>query len=82
MPFCKNCRRHNTQQSFAGVRIAKCRRCGSRICRVCGCTNERACRDGCAWSLLDPTCCTEHESVGGTAEPPATAPARPAAAAA
>ena len=40
---------------------AHCPFCQSRICALCGCTEERACRGGCAWRFDDPAICSQHE---------------------
>lgn len=37
-----------------------CPFCGSRICRVCACTEGRACRGGCSWRFDDPSVCSTH----------------------
>jgi hypothetical protein len=30
----------------------------SEVCRICGCTDERGCMEGCAWANLERTLCT------------------------
>lgn len=34
----------------------------SRICKLCGCTNDRACKDGCSWQDARPEVCSNHTS--------------------
>jgi len=33
-------------------------RAGIRHCRICGCTEDFACRGGCSWSAEDETVCS------------------------
>lgn len=40
---------------------AICPFCKSRICKLCGCTNDRACRRGCEWNQFDPSVCSSHQ---------------------
>lgn len=39
---------------------AHCPFCLSRICLLCGCTNDRACKGGCAWQAANPAVCSNH----------------------
>ncbi len=36
-----------------------CTACHARVCILCGCTDDRACRDGCSWML--PGVCSTHD---------------------
>lgn len=38
-----------------------CPHCGERICRVCGCTQDAPCEDGCTWNFANPEVCSTHE---------------------
>jgi DNA-directed RNA polymerase subunit RPC12/RpoP len=59
-----------------------CRRCGERVCAVCGCTDSSACPDGCWW--LRPGVCSTHGGASSTKDlaaamsfpPPASLPGR------
>lgn len=39
---------------------AFCPHCKVRLCRVCGCTDERTCRPPCAWQDAAPEVCSSH----------------------
>lgn len=41
---------------------AHCPFCKSRICKLCGCTNDRACRGGCSWQDVHPEVCSIHNA--------------------
>lgn len=58
--FCAEC-----LEPLAAIEIAMseftCPSCGTRVCVMCGCTDERACAGGCRW--IAPGICSTHESV-------------------
>lgn len=62
---CADCLR--VIQPWAVVRRggrAFCPHCQTRICRLCGCTDEHACRGNfpCAWQDIDPEVCSSHQA--------------------
>ncbi len=48
---CRNC------EKVVVIVDGRCADCGEEICIICGCTESRACPEGCYWSR--PNVCSE-----------------------